>query len=186
MAESGTIKIQLAVKNCGGVAIFQISNCNKNVSKTALQFILQHTYTVRDARHPAFRSCRHRFMYLSEIDKMGNITRGRYSRKRRKQGDSRGVHNWTFLASQMTPYRRPVGSGLFSVSDQQIWQLGSFAAFGWVTVTYTSLSTNSRSVVPLRFGVVTTPRARCWRRWARMYPLSSLFSSVNYSYIRDQ
>ena len=60
-------------------------------------------------------------------------------------------------------YRRPVGSGLFSVSDQQIWQLGSFAAFGWVTVTYTSLSTNSRSVVPLRFGVVTTPRARCWR-----------------------
>jgi hypothetical protein len=28
------------------------------------------------------------------------------------------------------------GSGLFSVSDQQIWQLGSFAAFGWVTVTY--------------------------------------------------
>ena len=111
MAESGTIKIQLAVKlrRSGQIYLFSaciivFSICNKNVSKTALQFILQHTYTVRDARHPAFRSCRHRFMCLSEIDKMGNITRGRYSRKRRKQGDSRGVHNWTFLASQMTPW----------------------------------------------------------------------------------
>ena len=42
-----------------------------------------------------------------------------------------------FMIPVPPAYRCPVGSGLFSVSDQQIWQLGSFAAFGWVTVTYT-------------------------------------------------
>jgi hypothetical protein len=45
-----------------------------------------------------------------------------------------GISHLTFIGL-IRGYRRPVGSGLLSASDQQIWLLGSSAAFGWVTVT---------------------------------------------------